>query len=325
MTRNGQRTARVDERGGVLRVQRSTSSEVAEAVDEAGAPVFVERVRTQVHSSDSPVGGESPQSERRVPQTSEVEYVDEDFELPEPKTETQTEEYEDEEGRRVVVTTYHHHHTKTVLLEELKLPEPSVIEDVVELEEVAGEVVIYEKIQRRVIRTIYVGEKVVEESEEPGKEPIVAKKTRAEVLALVQKDASVVDVELPEPKTEETTEERIDDEGRRIVTKTVTTTTYEKSTVEDGTIVILEKVQRRIFRTIYVGDEIIEEVEEPDIVADMSTPVRDVDDSGKKEQAVPLQTVAEEIRLPAPSTEEDIVEHTEPDGGKDVSKLEGGA
>ena len=250
-----QEEARVDERGNVLRLQRSTSSEVAESLDEAGAPVFVERVCTQVQSSDSPAGGESPRVESRIPASSEVEYVDEDFELPEPKTETQTEEYEDGEGRRVVVTT-----TITTTYEQT--------------DDEDGNTVILEKVHRRVQRTVYVDGEVIELIEEPNSGPSEPK------------DASVVyvdeDFQIPEPSETTTVQEFTDEEGRRVVVKTTTRTTYEETVDDDGSPVILEKVQKKVQRTVYVDGEIVEET-------------FDAPDGGEENIELPPSTEREEV------------------------------
>ena len=178
----------------------------------------------------------------------------------------------------------------------------------------AGETVIYETVHRRITRTVYVDDKVVEEVEEPAPQPTVTKKTAEQVAKLVNQSFELDDIELPEPKTEERLEETTDEQGRRIVTKILTTTTYEKESDGDGNILILEKVHRRIRRTIYIGDEIVEEIEEPDAMSTVQSP---------RQTQVARQTTTgwtKELKLPEPSTVEDIVEHTEADGRKVVTR-----
>ncbi|XP_037080381.1 titin-like [Pollicipes pollicipes] len=225
----------------------------------------------------------------------------------------------------------------------LLIPKPSVVEDVVEHTEPDGrrvvtktiitttydammtetdDVVVYEKVHRRILRTVYDGDQLVEEVEEPTPEPTVTKKTAEEIHKLSKQNMRV-DAELPEPKTEEEVQESTDDQGRRIVTKTVTTTTYEKQTDDEGAVVILEKVQRRVYRTIYIGDQVIEEVDEPvsTSAVDMrEAPLKKLDIQDTMEQPKLAAVATEKVRLPKPSTTEDVVEHTEPDGRRVVTR-----
>ena len=304
----------MDEAGRRIVTKTVTTTTYEKDTDEDGNIVILEKVQRRIfrtiYIGDEVVEEiEEPQSESESADTSKVTKLSEvmqpktgELRLPAPSTAEDIVEHTEPDGRRVV--------TKTITT------------TTYETVEEAGELIILEKIHRRIIRTAYLGEKLVEEVEEPAVEPTVVKKTLEEIQDQVLKDTRRADVELPEPKTEEQIEERVDDEGRRIVTKTVTTTTYEKDTDEDGNIVILEKVQRRIFRTIYIGDEVVEEIEEPDTVPDTqnkATPKSDDVKEVVKQREVPSST-AEEIRLPAPSTVEDVVEHTEPDGRRVVKK-----
>ncbi|XP_037081270.1 titin-like, partial [Pollicipes pollicipes] len=233
--------------------------------------------------------------------------------------------------------------TTGALTNTLLIPKPSVVEDVVEHTEPDGrrvvtktiitttydammtetdDVVVYEKVHRRILRTVYDGDQLVEEVEEPTPEPTVTKKTAEEIHKLSKQNMRV-DAELPEPKTEEEVQESTDDQGRRIVTKTVTTTTYEKQTDDEGAVVILEKVQRRVYRTIYIGDQVIEEVDEPvsTSAVDMrEAPLKKLDIQDTMEQPKLAAVATEKVRLPEPSTTEDVVEHTEPDGRRVVTR-----
>ena len=249
--------------------------------DEDGNVVILERVNRQVRRTVYVDGEEQEEDEDeggvRTGGGPDVEYVSEDFVLPEP-TETVTEtEYEDELGRRVVMRT-----TLKITYEETTDEE--------------GNIVILEKRQRRIRRTIYEGDEVVEEEEDDDEGRSLPEAQVGEEL------------ELPPPTERVEVEEIVDELGRRVEVRTVYSTTYEQATDEDGTVTLLEKVDKRIFRTILDDIPVVQqntELERPP----------------HADPSVSTQHLPETFELPPTQVVEEINESFDDQGRRVVLKI----
>ncbi|XP_037073133.1 uncharacterized protein LOC119094164 [Pollicipes pollicipes] len=203
-----------------------------QAMSDAGKPAWVAAgPDAAAAGASSEVGSEAARAGRLSPAPHTPAGSLQLVELPEPRTAVETEESVDELGRRVVVTT-----TRFFTYERSD-------------DDADGNVVVLERVRRRVHRAVY----------ENGDEQAVPED--AAVSAVVYVPEEFV---LPEPAETSEVREYEDELGRRVVENITIRTTFEEGGEEDGGVVILEKRQKRVHRTIYTGDEVLEEVEEGD-------------------------------------------------------------
>ncbi|KAF0296651.1 hypothetical protein FJT64_005878 [Amphibalanus amphitrite] len=263
-----------------------TTYERAEDDDEGNA-VVLERVHRRVQRVVYVDGEPQEVAEEEGGQGPAVEYVPEDFELPEPTETVTEEEYEDDQGRRVVVRT-----TLRTTFEE------TTDED--------GCVVILEKQQKRIHRRIYEGDELVEEVEDGDSQPDVEGSAgpevpppseRVEVKEIVDELGRRVEFQDDDPSSAtiielvvrrvtrtvyvndvvvELVEEDPSEPERRVVPavsgpaqERVSPTTGENEqsveNVQDddpSSATLIELVVRRVTRTVYVNDVVVEIVEE---------------------------------------------------------------